>query len=71
MKTDPYFKYDDMHDVMHVFIDSDINAFDDEDFPGVYVTRNDDTGKIVGFIVLDYKRKNEAVVKKHFHEYFH
>ena len=71
MKNEPFFRYENDDDIMHVFIGKQDNAFDDEDFPGVYVTRDDDTGEIVGFTVLDYERMNKPIVQKHFPEYFH
>ncbi|MBR1421294.1 MAG: DUF2283 domain-containing protein [Selenomonadaceae bacterium] len=71
MKNEPIVKYDDRHDVMHVFITSRDNFFSEEEFPGVYVNRNEDTGEIRGFTVLDYERMNKPIVQKHFPEYFH
>ena len=31
--------YDERHDILHVFLGSPINAFADEEFPGIYVSR--------------------------------
>ena len=35
----------------------------------IYVTRNDDTDEIVGFTILDYKKKNAEIVKKMYPQY--
>lgn len=50
-------KYDERHDILHVFLGSPINAFADEEFPGIYVSRNDDTNDIVGLTIIDYTKK--------------
>lgn len=59
----PMSKYDARHDVLHVFLASQRNAYADEEYPGIYVNRNDDTNQIVGFTILDFK-ENELMAKK-------
>ena len=56
-------KYDKQHDVLHVFLASQENSSADEEFPGIYVHRNDDTEMIVGFTIMDFSRNKEQVQK--------
>ena len=56
-------KYDERHDVLHVFLGSRANAFTEEDFPGVYIDRNDDTDEIVGLTLMDYKKRRRDITK--------
>ena len=53
--------YDERHDILHVFLGSPINAFADEEFPGIYVSRNDDTNDIVGLTIIDYTKKKQLL----------
>lgn len=64
----PIKRYDKQHDVLHVFLESQRNSSADEEFPGVYVNRNDDTEMIVGFTIMDFK-KNGAQAKKLYPQY--
>ena len=61
-------KYDADHDVLHVFLGNQYNASAEEEFPGVYVSRDDDTEEIVGFTVIDY-RKNRHLLHEHYPQY--
>ena len=47
--------YDSQNDVFYAYFDSQYNAFADEELPNVYVMRNDDDNRIVGFKILDFK----------------
>ena len=62
-------KYDERHDILHVFLGSPINAFADEEFPGIYVSRNDDTNDIVGLTIIDYTKKKQ-LLKNYFPNIF-
>lgn len=62
-------KYDKRHDILHVFLGSPINAFADEEFPGIYVSRNDDTNDIVGLTIIDYTKKKQ-LLKNYFPNIF-
>lgn len=62
-------KYDERHDILHVFLGSPINAFTDEEFPGIYVSRNDDTNDIVGLTIIDYTKKKQ-LLKNYFPNIF-
>lgn len=61
--------YDKRHDILHVFLGSPINAFADEEFPGIYVSRNDDTNDIVGLTIIDYTKKKQ-LLKNYFPNIF-
>ena len=58
-------KYDERHDVLHIFLGSQQNAFADEEAPGVYVNRDEDSDEIVGLTILDYSKKRAAVKEKY------
>ena len=59
----PINKYDKRHDVLHVFLASQRNSSADEEFPGVYVNRNDDTEMIVGFTIMNFSQNGEQAKK--------
>lgn len=65
MNNYPVNKYDSRHDVLHMFLDSPYDAFFDEEAPGIYVNRNEDSNEIVGFTVLDYSKRREQVKKQY------
>ena len=56
-------KYDADHDVMHVFLGSQAYSSSEEVVEDIYVTRNDDTEAIVGFTILDFKARNDQLVR--------
>ena len=56
-------KYDADHDVMHVFLGSQRDSSSEEVRKNIFVTRNDYTEAIVGFIILDFKEKNQQLVE--------
>lgn len=73
MKTEiyPASKYDERHDVLHVYLNNRCNAYDasaDEEYPDIYVFRDDDTNEIVGFKFLRFT-KNANAIKKLFKQY--
>ena len=55
MTSYPIRLYDDKNDVLYVYLDSQYNAFSDEEQPNIYVSRNDNDNRIVGFKILDFK----------------
>ena len=67
----PINKYDKRHDVLHVFLGHHTfgDSSSEEEADDIYVTRNDDTDEIVGFTILDYKKKNAEIVKKMYPQY--
>ena len=55
----PISKYDERHDVLHVYLDSRCNEYEasaEEEYPNIYVMKADDTDETVGFKILDFKR---------------
>lgn len=52
-------KYDERHDVLHVFFPPYALAFDDEDYPGVIIKRAAKDGRIIGLVILDYKKRSK------------
>ena len=73
MKTESYpiNKYDERHDVLHVYLNNRCNYRDasaDEEYPNVYVLKDDDTDEIVGFKILDFT-KTVGKVKKIYPQY--
>lgn len=59
----PINKYDERHDVLHVYLSSQYNAFADEEYPDIYVLKNDDTNEIVGFKILDFTKNARKAAK--------
>ena len=59
MSQYPVSKYDRRHDVMHVFLGSQVGSSAEEVSHGIYVNRNDNTDAIVGFTILDFKTNKE------------
>ena len=64
MATQQINKYDERHDVLHVFMGDQHNAFADEEVPGIYVNRDEDSNEIVGFTILDYSKKRATAKEK-------
>ena len=67
----PIKKYDSRHDVLHIYLSSRCNECDasaDEEYPDVYVLKDDDTNEIVGFKILDFT-KNAGKVAKMYPQY--
>ena len=55
----PLLKYDEHHDVMHVYLSKRCNEYEssaEEEYPDVYVLKDDETDETVGFKILDYKK---------------
>lgn len=57
----PINKYDDEHDVLHVYLKSQRDAFADEEQKDIYVFRNDESDEIVGFTVMDYSKNADRL----------
>ena len=51
-------KYDQAHDVLHVFFPPYALAFDDEEYPGVIIKRSTMDDRITGLIILNYKKRS-------------
>ena len=59
-------KYNSKYDVMHIFI-SDNPYIYDEDYPGIYVARNDNN-EIEKFTIMDWS-VNKELFKEKYPEY--
>ena len=60
-KCNDRIKYDKQHDILHVFLGSPINAFAKEEYPDVYVSRDEDTNDIVELTIIDFKKKKNLL----------
>lgn len=60
-------KYSLRYDVMHIFISSGPYIYEEE-YPGIYVARNEDTNNIEKFTVMDWS-KNKELFEAKFPEY--
>ena len=64
----PLLKYDEHHDVMHVYLSKRCNEYEssaEEEYPDVYVLKDDETDETVGFKILDYKKNAKKVAKRY------
>lgn len=62
-KIYPILKYDQDHDVMHIYYNDRCNEWNSsaiEIDEGIYRLRDDDTGDITGYKILDYEKKVKA-----------
>lgn len=67
----PINKYDSRHDILHIYLSNKCNEYNasaDEEYPNVYVLKDDDTDEIVGFKILDFT-KNVGKVEKIYPQY--
>lgn len=56
------FKYDEAHDVLHVFLPPEVPWVGDELLPGVIVKRAEKDDRIVGAIVFDFSRRDKKIL---------
>jgi hypothetical protein len=56
-------KYDDEHDVLHIFFPPYAPSYDDEEYPGIIIKRSVTDERITGFVIIDYK-KNKVIAQK-------
>jgi len=59
----PITRYDARHDVLHLFLSEQYDSSAEEEMPGIYVQKKDDTEDIVGFTILDFKENRHKVEK--------
>jgi hypothetical protein len=57
--------YDRDHDVLRVRfpLPSDAWSYDDEEYPGIYVSRSEKDDRIAGITVFDYSRRSRRELK--------
>lgn len=56
--------YDNVHDVLYVYFGDSRVSYEDETAPGVFLRLSEDEDEITGFIIMDYKKKDEEVLRK-------
>ena len=64
----PISLYDNRNDVLYIYLDSQYDAFADEEQPDIYVMRNDASNQIVGFRILDF-RHNKSKFENRYPQY--
>jgi hypothetical protein len=58
------FKYDNEHDVLHLFIGESKVSYADELEPGVFVRFSDDDDSLTGVIIMGYQRRDKNALQK-------
>lgn len=56
-------KYDKRHDVLHVFLGNGCLGFAEEEYPGVFVKKCEDTEEIVGLTIMDFNKRRDELSK--------
>ena len=62
----PISKYDERHDVLHVYLNEHCNEYEasaEEEYPNVYVIKNDVTDETVGFKILDFTKNADKIAE--------
>lgn len=62
----PINKYDERHDVLHVYLSNRCNEYDasaEEEYSDIYVLKDDDTDEIVGFKILNFTKNARKLAK--------
>jgi DNA repair photolyase len=62
-------KYDDRHDVLHVFLAPSRPYCDDEDFLGVFIKRAEDDASTIGLVILDFEKRSRDQLSQFLPEY--
>lgn len=60
----PISKYDKRHDVLHVYLNEHCNEYDasaEEEYPNIYVMKDDVTDETVGFKILDFTKNLDKI----------
>lgn len=59
--SDNQIKYDQSHDVLHVFFYPEYLTTDDEEFPGILIRRSiKDEQRIAGLTIMDFLKRKES-----------
>lgn len=56
-------KYDQRHDVLHVYLHPSILSVDEEEYPGVVIRRSVKDEQITGFMIMDYQKKDPVLLE--------
>lgn len=57
------FKYDDRHDVLHVYLNPSALSVDEEEFPGVVIRRSVQDDQITGFVIMDFQKRDKKLLE--------
>lgn len=52
------YNYDRDHDVLYLYIGKQSLSYADEPYPGIYIKYSDDTDKLTGAVIIDYKKRD-------------
>lgn len=61
--NDKNVKYDINHDVLHVFFRPYTPSYDDEEFPGIIVKRDELDERVTGLVVLDFMKRSSKELR--------
>jgi hypothetical protein len=62
-------KYDERHDVLHVFLAPTKSYWGDEDYPGIFFERAVDDDSTIGLVILDFKKRDEESLRSKLPDY--
>ena len=62
-------KYDNRHDVLHVFLAPTRPYFGDEDYPGIVINRAVEDESTIGLTILDFKKRNPKMLAEKLPDY--
>jgi hypothetical protein len=57
-------KYDEKHDVLHLFFSPVVPGDDEEIYPGVFVRRSEIDERISGIVILDYSKRSKKLLEE-------
>lgn len=57
-------KYDEKHDVLHLFFSRVMPGDDEEIYPGVFVRRSETDERISGVVIFDYSKRSKRLLEE-------
>lgn len=57
--TDEQIKYDDNHDVLHVYFHPVGFSTDDEEYPGIVIRRAVNDNHVTGLVIMDFSKRDK------------
>ncbi|WP_338826306.1 hypothetical protein MTBGP_11140 [Moorella thermoacetica] len=61
--TNKQVKYDQDHDILHVFFYPEELSVDDEDYPGIVIRRSIKDDRVTGIMIMDYSRRSKDLLR--------
>ncbi|MBH8609108.1 DUF2283 domain-containing protein [Thermoactinomyces sp. CICC 10521] len=58
------FAYDIEHDILYIFLGAPVKGYEEEILPGVFIRKDEETGKVVGIIVMNSRKERELMSEK-------